>query len=82
MSYQDINEIVEVAKSKIEVSVKDQNAFNSPSETVEVVNHTAEAKKVMPSKKTFVLALLAGGYIAMGSLLALVVGGAMPGLAA
>ena len=82
MSYQDINEIVEVAKSKIEVSVKDQNAFNSPSETVEVVNHTAEAKKVMPSKKTFVLALMAGGYIAMGSLLALIVGGAMPGLAA
>ncbi|MPQ46868.1 formate/nitrite transporter family protein [Marinifilum sp. N1E240] len=82
MSYQDINEIVEVAKPKIEVSVKDQNAFNSPSETVEVVNHTAEAKKVMPSKKTFVLALMAGGYIAMGSLLALIVGGAMPGLAA
>lgn len=81
MSYRDINELVEVAKPKIEVSIKDKNGFNSPNEIVEVVNHTAEAKKIMPNKKAFVLALLAGGYIAMGSLLALIVGGAMPGLA-
>ncbi|MDQ2177950.1 formate/nitrite transporter family protein [Marinifilum sp. D714] len=81
MSYQDINEIIEVQKPQIEVSVKEQNGFNSPAETVEEVNHTAEAKKAMANKKTFVLALLAGGYIAMGSLLALIVGGAMPGFA-
>ncbi|WP_372753685.1 formate/nitrite transporter family protein [Labilibaculum sp.] len=59
-----------------------QQGFNSPKETVAIVNHTAETKAKTAPKKVFVLALLAGGYIAMGSLLALVVGGAMPGLAA
>jgi formate/nitrite transporter len=82
MSFQDIQEFTEIEKpKKIEVSLKNHKGFYSPAETVEVVNHTAEAKKVMANKKTFVLALLAGGYIAMGSLLALVVGGALPGLA-
>ncbi|PKQ63993.1 formate transporter [Labilibaculum filiforme] len=55
--------------------------YYSPIETVEVVNHTAVAKQNTPANKVFVLAVLAGGYIAMGSLLALVIGGAMPGLA-
>ncbi|WP_421919468.1 formate/nitrite transporter family protein [Marinifilum sp.] len=81
MTYKDINEIIEVANPKIEVSIKEQNNFNSPNEIVEVINHTAKVKKETSVNKTFVLALLAGGYIAMGSLLALVVGGAMPGLA-
>lgn len=57
------------------------SSLNSPQETVNVVNHSAEAKKNTTPKKTFVLAIMAGGYIAMGSLLALVIGGALPGLA-
>jgi len=85
MSFQETTEVIEVVKPKSATSVVTPHVstgFNSPKETVEEVNHTAEAKKVMPAKKTLVLAILAGGYIAMGSLLALVVGGAMPGLAA
>jgi len=89
MSFETIEETVEVKPS---VNNKPTNShvkplevvttgFNSPKETVEVVNHTAEAKEKTPAKKVFVLAILAGGYIAMGSLLALIVGGAMPGLA-
>nr|WP_320119449.1 formate/nitrite transporter family protein [uncultured Marinifilum sp.] len=81
MSYQDINEIIKVGKPNSKTSIKEQNGFNSPKETVEVINHTAESKEKTPIKKVFVLAILAGGYIAMGSLLALIVGGAMPGLA-
>lgn len=57
-------------------------SFNSPKETVEVVNHSAEDKKVLPVKKCFVMAILAGGYIAMGGLLAIIVGGGMPEIAA
>ncbi|RKD98498.1 formate/nitrite transporter family protein [Marinifilum flexuosum] len=85
MSFQETTEVIEVVKPKSATPIVTPHVstgFNSPKETVEEVNHTAEAKKIMPSKKTFVLAILAGGYIAMGSLLALVVGGAMPGLAA
>ncbi|WP_321281999.1 formate/nitrite transporter family protein [Marinifilum fragile] len=85
MSFQETTEVIEVVKPKSATAVvtpQVSTGFYSPKETVEEVNHTAEAKKVMPAKKTFVLAILAGGYIAMGSLLALVVGGAMPGLAA
>lgn len=84
MSFQETSELYEVKKSQQNGAIavpQAKNSFNSPKETVEVVNHTAEAKRILPSNKTFVLALLAGGYIAMGSLLALIVGGAMPGLA-
>ena len=79
MSFQETTDVIEVQKHAPIVKV--QQGFNSPAETVQVVNHTAEAKDKTPAKKLFVLALLAGGYIAMGSLLALIVGGAMPGLA-
>lgn len=79
MSFQETTDVIEVQKHAPIVKV--QQGFNSPAETVLVVNHTAEAKDKTPAKKLFVLALLAGGYIAMGSLLALIVGGAMPGLA-
>ncbi|RZT95849.1 formate/nitrite transporter [Ancylomarina subtilis] len=87
MSFNTFEETVETVEHKAYVTPKESNpsveylGFNSPKETVEVVNHTAEAKRDTASKKVFVLAILAGGYIAMGSLLALVVGGAMPGLA-
>jgi len=60
---------------------KPQTNYYSPKEIVEVVNNTAKAKQEMPHRKTFVLSLLAGGYIAMGGLLALVIGGGLPDLA-
>ena len=87
MSFNTIEETIEIVERKAFITPKEPipavayTAFNSPKETVEVVNHTAEAKRDTASKKVFVLAILAGGYIAMGSLLALVIGGAMPGLA-
>lgn len=56
--------------------------YHSPKEIVSVVNKTAFAKKELPAKKTFVLAFLAGVYIAFGGLLAIVVGGGVPGIAA
>lgn len=58
-----------------------QVAYYSPKEVVEVVNKTAKAKQETPAKKVFVLALLAGAYIAMGGLLAIIVGGGMPDIA-
>ncbi|MDM8158602.1 formate/nitrite transporter family protein [Labilibaculum sp. K2S] len=79
MSFQESIDIIEVENKK--TIALTQQAFHSPAETVQVVNHTAEAKQNTPANKVFVLAILAGGYIAMGSLLALIVGGAMPGLA-
>lgn len=57
------------------------NYYNSK-EIVSVVNKIAETKTNTSSPKTIVLAILAGGYIAMGGLLALVVGGGLPGLEA
>ncbi len=56
------------------------NYYNAK-EIVSVVNKVAEAKTNTSVSKTIVLAILAGGYIAMGGLLALVVGGGLPGLA-
>jgi formate/nitrite transporter len=79
MSFQETTDVIEVFKHK--PTAQTQQAFHSPAETVQVVNHTAEAKQKTPANKVFVLAILGGGYIAMGSLLALIVGGAMPGLA-
>ncbi|KAG1655259.1 hypothetical protein FOA52_009816 [Chlamydomonas sp. UWO 241] len=40
------------------------------------------AKAAMPARKTFVLGIMAGAYVAFGSFLMLAVGGAMPGLMA
>lgn len=56
--------------------------FYSPKEIVEVVNQIAINKNNAKKSRTLVLAILAGGYIAMGSLLAVSVGGGMPGIAA
>ena len=87
MSFNTFEEAVKTVEREGFIAVKKPTpvveyvGFNSPKETVEVVNHSAEAKRDTASKKVFVLAILAGGYIAMGSLLALVIGGAMPGLA-
>jgi formate/nitrite transporter len=87
MSFNTFEEAVKTVEREGFIAVKKPTpeveyvGFNSPKETVEVVNHTAEAKRDTASNKVFVLAILAGGYIAMGSLLALVIGGAMPGLA-
>ena len=55
--------------------------YYSAKEIVGQVNGVAEAKANTTASKTFVLALLAGGYIAMGGLLAVVVGGGLPGIA-
>jgi len=57
-------------------------AYYNPKEIVEVLNQTAKTKNEFPYKKTLVLAFLGGAYIALGGLLALIVGGDMPGVAA
>lgn len=54
--------------------------FGSPKEIVEYVNTVATTKAATSMKKTFVAALLGGAYIAVGSLLAVVIGGNLPGL--
>ncbi len=55
--------------------------YYSPKEIVEQVNKTAKSKANTPWQKTIVSALLAGGYIAMGSFLAIMIGGGLPELA-
>lgn len=52
----------------------------SPKEIVISVVKIAENKAKSSSKKTFVSSILGGAYIAVGSLLALVIGGNLPGL--
>lgn len=49
--------------------------YLKPDEIVSYVNDTAFKKSKTSSKKTFISAILGGAYIAMGSLLALYVGG-------
>lgn len=56
--------------------------YYSAKEIVEQVNAVAKGKANTSVPKTFVLAILAGGYIAMGGLLAVVIGGGLPGLSA
>ena len=56
--------------------------YYSAKEIVVQVNGVAESKADTSVSKTFVLAILAGGYIAMGGLLAVVVGGGLPGISA
>lgn len=73
------NDVVELVNHT--KKIKPQTNYYSPKEIVEVVNNTAKAKQEMPHTKIFVLSLLAGGYIAMGGLLALVIGGGLPDLA-
>lgn len=55
-------------------------SYQSPKEIVQYVNKIAESKSRIPPKKTLVASILGGAYIAVGSLLALVIGGNLPGL--
>lgn len=57
-------------------------SFKTPSQIVQFVNQLAEDKRKTQVKITFVSAILAGAYIAVGSLLALLIGGNLPGLEA
>lgn len=55
--------------------------YYTSKEIVGQVNKVAHGKAHTSVPKTFVLAIMAGGYIAMGGLLAVVVGGGLPGMA-
>ena len=55
-------------------------AFKSPKAIVEAADGVGCAKANLPSGKLLVLGFLAGAFIAFGSLLAIVVGGGMPGV--
>ena len=53
----------------------------SPKEIIEVANKAAFGKDSYSLKKILVLAFLAGAYISFGGLLAIIIGGGVPGLA-
>jgi len=55
-------------------------AFKTPKETLQAATSLGSAKASLPWGKLLVLSFLAGAYIALGGMLALVVGGAVPGL--
>ncbi|SFS79004.1 formate/nitrite transporter family protein [Lutibacter maritimus] len=56
--------------------------MNTPKEVIEIVSKIAETKGKYKVSKTLILAFLAGAYIAFGGLLAIIVGGGSPGIAA
>ena len=56
--------------------------MNNPKEVIEIVSTLAQNKAAYKVSKTLILAFLAGAYIAFGGLLAIIVGGGSPGLAA
>ncbi|CAH8290874.1 formate/nitrite transporter [Mariniflexile fucanivorans] len=56
--------------------------MNNPKEVIEIVSVLAQNKGSYKISKTLILAFLAGAYIAFGGLLAIVVGGGSPVLAA
>lgn len=56
--------------------------MNTPKEVIEIVNKLAINKGSYKVSKTLILAFLAGAYIAFGGLLAIIVGGGAPGIAA
>ena len=56
--------------------------MNTPKEVIEIVGKIAETKGNYKVRKTLILAFLAGAYIAFGGLLAIIVGGGSPGIAA
>ena len=56
--------------------------MNNPKEVIEIVNVMAQNKASYKINKTVILAFLAGAYIAFGGLLAIVVGGGSPSIAA
>ena len=56
--------------------------YNTPKQIVEIVSDVAKVKASTSVSKTLVLAFLAGAYIAIGGLLAVMIGGGIPGIAA
>jgi len=57
-------------------------AFKSPKETVAVVENIGVGKAALSKGQLLVLGFLAGAFIAFGGLLAIVVGGGVPGIKA
>ena len=57
-------------------------SFKSPKEIVSAVNNIGCAKAGLPWDKLLILGFLAGAFIAFGGLLAIIVGGGMPTVAA
>ncbi|MFW9598188.1 MAG: formate/nitrite transporter family protein [Paludibacter sp.] len=56
--------------------------YNTPKQIVEIVSDVAKTKAASSTSKTLILAFLAGAYIAIGGLLAVIIGGGIPGIAA
>lgn len=56
--------------------------YYTPKQVVEIVSEVAKNKADTTLPKTLVLAFLAGAYIAIGGLLAVIIGGGIPGIAA
>ena len=56
--------------------------FYSPKEIIPIVNALALSKAKTSNTKTFILAILGGAYIAMGALLAIIIGGGVPEISA
>ena len=56
--------------------------MNNPKQVINLVSQLALKKGKYKIKKTFILAILAGAYVAFGGLLAIIVAGGAPGLAA
>tara|TARA_R110002050_G_scaffold4573_1_gene22035 strand:+ start:17318 stop:18097 length:780 start_codon:yes stop_codon:yes gene_type:complete len=56
--------------------------MNTPKEVVNIASTLAQAKGQYKIKKTLMLAFMAGAYVAFGGLLAIIVGGGSPGIAA
>ena len=54
--------------------------FKSPRDTVTSVHAIGCAKAGLGNSRLFILGILAGAYIAFGGLLAVIVGGGMPGI--
>lgn len=55
-------------------------SYNTPQEVLTKITQIAKTKSKTPIKKTIVAALLGGAYIAIGGLLALIIGGNLPNL--
>ena len=56
--------------------------YYTPKQIVETVSSVAASKASTSTPKTLVLAFLAGAYIAIGGLLAVIIGGGIPGIGA
>lgn len=56
--------------------------MNTPNEVIKIVNKLSQNKSEYKVSKTLILGFLAGAYIAFGGLLAHIVGGGSPGIAA